>query len=40
MAMAKNYEMHEGADHTLKFRKAIQPFLDGPSDSRKHHPFR
>ena len=36
----RSYEMHQGADHTVEFRKDIQPFLGGPFDSREHHPFR
>ncbi len=40
MAMAKNYETCQSADHTLNFRKDMQPFLDGPFDSQEHRPFR
>ena len=36
----RSYEMHQGADHTVEFRRQIQPFLGGPFDSREHHSFR
>lgn len=36
----RSYEMHQGADHTVQFRKDIEPFLGGPFDSREHHLFR
>ena len=35
----RSYEMHQGADHTVEFRRQIQPFLGGPFDSREHHSF-
>ena len=37
---SRSFEIHEGADHTVAFRKDIQPFLGGPFDSREHHDFR
>ena len=37
---SRSYEMHQGAAHTIAFRRDIQPFLGGPFDSREHHPFR
>ncbi len=36
----RSYEFHQGADHTVTFRRDIQPFLGGPFDSREHHLFR
>ena len=36
----RSYERHQGIDHTVEFRKDIQPFLGGPFDSREHHLFR
>ena len=36
---SRSYEVHQGAGHTVKFRKDIQPFLGGPFDSREHHLF-
>jgi quinol monooxygenase YgiN len=35
----RSYELHQGVDHTVEFRKDIQPFLGGPFDSREHHLF-
>ena len=37
---SRSYGMHEGAAHTVEFRKEIQPLLGGPFDSREHHEFR
>ena len=31
------YEKHQGAPHTVTFRKDIEPYLGGPFDSRAHH---
>ena len=36
----RSYELHQGAGHTVEFRKDIQSFLGGPFDSREHHLFR
>jgi quinol monooxygenase YgiN len=35
----RSYEMHQGADHTIKFRKDIQPFIGSPFDARENHPL-
>ena len=35
----KAYQMHEGADHTVRFRHEIQPYLGSPFDARIHHVF-
>ena len=35
----RSYEMHQGADHTIKFRKDIQPFIGSPFDAREDHPL-
>ena len=37
---SRSFDAHQGADHTLQFRKDLQPFLGGPIDSREHHSFR
>lgn len=37
---SRSYEIHQGADHTIEFRKNIQPFIGSPFDARKDHPLR
>jgi quinol monooxygenase YgiN len=36
----RSYEMHQGSDHTIEFRKDLQPFIGSPFDARKNHPLR
>jgi quinol monooxygenase YgiN len=36
---SKSYALHEGSDHTVKFRNDIQPLLGSPFDARVHHSF-
>jgi len=36
----RSYEMHQGADHTIEFRKDIQPFIGSPFDAREDYPLR
>lgn len=31
-----DYELHEGSDHTVSFRKQVEPVLGGPFDARMH----
>ena len=35
----RSYEMHQGTDHTIEFRKDIQPFIGSPFDAREDHPL-
>ena len=36
---ARSYELHQGATHTVKFRRELQPLLGSPFDAREHHTF-
>jgi quinol monooxygenase YgiN len=36
----RSYELHQGDNHTVEFRKDIEPFLGTPYDSREYQPFR
>ena len=35
----RSYEMHQGIEHTIEFRKDIQPFIGSPFDARENHPL-
>ena len=37
---ARSYQVHEGSDHTIKFRTEIQPFPGSPFDSRENYMLR
>jgi quinol monooxygenase YgiN len=36
----RSYEMHQGTDHTIEFRKDIQPFIGSPFDARENNQLR
>ena len=36
----RSYNLHQGASHTVEFRKGIEPFLGSPYDAREYRSFR
>ncbi|MFT4113675.1 putative quinol monooxygenase [Silvibacterium sp.] len=36
----RDYQRHEGSDHTVAFRKQIEPVLGGPFDARLHKAWK